>query len=283
MPWMCIALLMASACSRTGLSALSASSGVAGSDDPGGMLHTDPRCGPDSDRVYVLSSADEMFIFDPEAVDLRLLGQVACGVALNSMSVSRDSVAHVSTLDGGLFRVALDTLECTPTPFDPAQLIGERFGMGYVAAEGEPTESLYIAELSGFATGQSVRLSMIEMPSFELRPVAPFDPPIGAMELTGTGDGRLYGYVAVEPPRLVRIDPVSAETTELTTLPPTDGLTAFDFAFWGGDFYFFASSSTEPSSDVVRFRLATGELTALGRVDARIIGAGVSTCADPGA
>lgn len=102
------------------------------------------------------------------------------------------------------------------------------------------------------------------------------------MEITGTGDGRLYGYEAGSPPHLISIDPDSAALRVLAALPGNDDLAAFDFAFWSGDFYFFSSPATEQTSSVVRFDPATETSTALGRVDARVIGAGVSTCADPG-
>lgn len=275
-----MALLLALAgCSRTELYAPESQSlsGLAGSDRP---AQVDPRCGPDSDRIYLLSSSNTLLEFDPGTVTARPLGVVTCGARLNSMSISRDAVAHVASSDGQLFEVSLDTLECIPTTFEPWQLIGERFGMGYVATAGEAKEQLYIAEIGGIGIGTAERLSVIDIPSFELRPVARFDPPASAMELTGTGDGRLYGYVAESLPRLIEVDPATAATTELATLPELIDASAFDFAFWNGDFYLFASTANDARSRVLRLNFATGASENLGRIDAEVIGAGVSTCAD---
>ena len=54
---------------------------------------------------------------------------------------------------------------------------------------------------------------------------------------------------------------------------------AYAFSFWGGDFYFYTSKDTGPST-VTRLRTADDTLeVVIPKAEFRIVGAGVSTCA----
>jgi hypothetical protein len=99
-------------------------------------------------------------------------------------------------------------------------------------------------------------------------------------ELTGTGDGRIYGFFTTTPATLAKIDPASGATSSEQSLPGVNTGKAFAFSFWGGDFWFYTSDGVTPSQ-VTRLTTNDGK-TAVVMADVggfRIVGAGVSTCA----
>ena len=110
--------------------------------------------------------------------------------------------------------------------------------------------------------------------------VAPFSPPVPGPELSGTADGRLFGFFTrpVTGSDIVEFDRATGGViadSPLTIGSPDD---AFAFAFWGGDFWVFTSPGGP--STVTRFRPGDahrGETCAT--LPATIVGAGVSTCA----
>jgi hypothetical protein len=104
-------------------------------------------------------------------------------------------------------------------------------------------------------------------------------------ELTGTGDGRLFGFAAVDNATavLVNFDKDTGDEIEHTDLN-LDITNAFAFAFWGGDVYFFTETSPGSGvSQVTRLDYDGNEGGGLSTYNANtgihIPGAGVSTCA----
>ena len=99
------------------------------------------------------------------------------------------------------------------------------------------------------------------------------------MELTGTGDGRLYGfYDNGFGARLVQLDKKTGQYLSETSLPGVSKGSAWAFAFWGGDFWFFTAPAS--ASTVTRYQPATKKIDVVGTLPAElIVGAGVSTCA----
>ena len=101
-------------------------------------------------------------------------------------------------------------------------------------------------------------------------------------ELTGTGDGRLFGFFTTQPfATLAQIDKASGATMANQSLNGVN--TGFDWAvsFWGGDFWFYTSPGGIPST-VTRKQTSTDGSIATAKQDVggfRIVGAGVSTCA----
>jgi hypothetical protein len=63
-----------------------------------------------------------------------------------------------------------------------------------------------------------------------------------------------------------------------TILPVGQQDSAYAFAFWGGDFYFFTSMGGG-SSTVTRYHPDDDSLKVVATLDRTIVGAGVSTCA----
>ena len=100
-------------------------------------------------------------------------------------------------------------------------------------------------------------------------------------ELTGTGDGRLYGFFTTQPDAtLAQIDKNTGATTGETSLNGVNTGSAWAFSFWGGDFWFYTSSGAP--STVTRKQTSTDGNLSTAKDDVggfRIVGAGVSTCA----
>lgn len=246
--------------------------------DTGGLP---PGCVEEDLTIHVLSDDAVLYSFDPLNVKVTPIGRVDCaGAELNSMSISRGGNAFVAAQDGRLFRVDLETLVCTETPFDPTTLLGEKFGLGFVA-DADMDETLYIVE-ERHDTRTAVRLSAIDLVDFQLAPVGLFPPGTPSTEITGTGDGRIFGLVislGIDPPRLTEIDRQTVEVTDIGFVPFGQEVYAFDFAFWGGAFYIFLADAPAVGSSVIRIAHPGGAPETLGAVTPRIIGAGTSVCA----
>lgn len=280
----CAALILLSACGgRTGLGIDDNSAGAGGADalsrGPEANDRLPPGCLDEDLVVHLLSDRQVVYKFDPVAITAERIGQFNCGEPLNSMSIGLNGDAYVASQTGGLFRVDLETLSCRETAFDRSTLWGQKFTMGFVANT-DMAETLYIVE----QPDQSLagRLSFIELDLFTLVPVGWFDPFIPAAEITGTGDGRIFGFVtpsSLEPARLVEIDRATVAVRTITELPFITGLLSFDFAFWGGAFYLFVAEDGDTGSTVVRFNLPGGEPEVLGQIEPVVIGAGTSVCA----
>jgi hypothetical protein len=76
---------------------------------------------------------------------------------------------------------------------------------------------------------------------------------------------------------IVKIDKKTAAVLSRADLAGVTQGSAWAFAAWGGDFYTFTAGST--GSVATRFRPADGSISRMGQTEARIVGAGVSTCA----
>jgi hypothetical protein len=238
-----------------------------------------PTC-EGEDAIYLLSNTEELYTFAPDTLTTNRVGEVDCGPNLNTMTVGR-SGAFVAASDGELFAVDLDTGTCSPTGFDPAQLSGEKYGMGFVADDSPEGESLYITEELDSVVS---RLSKIDTYTFELTTVGSFDPVLPPTELTGTSDGRMFGFhIATDSgrARLIEIDPIRVEVMEGVELPIGLDWQAFDFAFYKSRFYLFISTDGEDTSRVLRYNLNGGLVEDIGAVPFPVIGAGVSTCIAP--
>jgi hypothetical protein len=99
-------------------------------------------------------------------------------------------------------------------------------------------------------------------------------------ELTGTGDGTLWGFFpsSNSPSNLaslVRLDPASGKTLESYTYPTLKGGSNWAMKFWGGSFWIFLDTSIYQVSRATPKSINT-VIADSGR---SIVGAGVSTCA----
>lgn len=228
-------------------------------------------CSGEVKLIYVVTrSPKAIHRFDPEALTYTLLGNVQCPFSgePESMAVDRQGVAWVRFSTGRMAKIPLDTFKCTEFAFQdaPPALLG-RGGMGFVADDSGTGESLY-------ATSDG---ALYHIDPTSMAVTSAVNQP-GVAELTGTGDGKLYAYFALNGV-LARLDKTTGAQLQTYRTSALGG--AFAVAQWGGDFYLFHSSGQEVYvSTVTRFSPATGEsVEVIPNSGYDVIGAGSSTCA----
>ena len=252
------------------------------------------------DEVFVLvtdlggSAQSHLLRFDPEALRYTVVGEVSCpldGGFLRSMAVSRDGVAYASDNRGNLFAVDTDDASCRATDMETEQEGVSNFGMGYATLGDTTEERLYITATGSWYRDETTpyrRLLSIDTGAYVVSDIGALEAPTPAnMELTGTGDGRLFGMVVdVRDLRnlVITVELLDADTAATLERKRVnlEARSGFAFAQWGGDFWLF-TEAPDGSARVARFDWETGEVidtidTAL-EVPGTIIGAGVSTCA----
>ncbi len=255
----------------------------AGSGGGGGSGAGD-NCSSEAKLVYVLSDANELYSFDPPAKSFKKIGTVTCNgsMAVNSMAIDRNATAWVNYVGGGfgdssgsIYKVNTKDASCDPSPAVKLPSGWYRIGMGYSTdGAGSMGETLFISSTS------SGQLGKIENNS--LKPIAGFSPGLfsgQSAELTGTGDGRLFGYFTTTPVYVAEIDKGTAVVSNQKAISGLETPSAWAFSFWGGDFYLYAASLG--NSRVSRYRPSDGSIdnNYMPDIGFRIIGAGVSTCA----
>ncbi len=246
---------------------------------------------PDADAtlIYIITTENELFAFNPPDGSFRLIGRIACpapaGTTPFSMAVDRQGVAFVLFNDGALYRVSTLTANCTATSFVKDQAGFGTFGMGYATDELGPSETLFVA--ADDQNGRARGLGRIDTAGgFRLATVGDFRPTVERAELTGTGDGRLFAfYTASRTGRpadtLTYVGEINKRTAAVvaeTALRTVEQGQGWAFAFWGGDFYLFTAPDG-PASRVTRFRPSDTSVTIVANLGTTIVGAGVSTCA----
>jgi hypothetical protein len=238
-----------------------------------------------SQWVYTVDSGGTFSRFDPSTLKFTDIGTLRCpgqsSDGLNSMAVDQDAIAWVSDHAGNLFKVDTGTAKCEATSFVPNQHGLREFGMGFAFDPSTGEDTLYIAGTSGDTLSAQSTLATIAFPSLEVTPIGLIM--AGNPELTGTGDGELWGFT---PDRatttgvstLLRIDPATGKVLESHQYPSLQSrATGVNWAvkFWGGSFWIFFNDSVYQVSrddlDVIH--------TVLSNTGRFIVGAGVSTCA----
>lgn len=233
--------------------------------------------------IYLVTQENWLYSFNPADGSVTLRGTINCpsgGFTPFSMAVDRQGTAYVVFGDGQLYKVSTLDASCELTDFVPGQNGFVTFGMGFSTDEGGPSESLYVAEINFAAP--SMGLGRIDPQTLDLEYIGPFSQNPGfAIELTGTGDGRLFGYFINSPGpggTMVEIDKQTGNILSSTPLPAGNSSSSLAFAFWGGDFYTFTSEG-DGITDVARYRPSDGTVTGVTTLGATVVGAGVSTCA----
>lgn len=237
---------------------------------------------PSTTWVYVVTLDEELFYLDPSTGKYQLVAKINCPATFGgtpfSMAVNRKGTAFVLYSNGELFRVSTKTGKCEATPFLPGQLGFETFGMGFATIDQGPAEELYIAATN--QSGSSISaLGIIDTQTYKVKKVGDFDPPQLGAELTGTGDGRLFAFVANSTgggTKIIQLDKKTAGVLAEVKLPNVSLGMGWAFAFWGGEFYLF----TSPGAPVLtRYDPKTGKADDLFELPSTVVGAGVSTCA----
>jgi hypothetical protein len=238
-------------------------------------------CSQASQWIYTVDSYTSMFSrFDPATLtftDITVLDCPSAGSPF-SMAVDQHAVAWVVYNDGNLFKVDTATGACEATSFVPEQHGIADFGMGFVFQPSTGVDTLYVA---GDSTDTSTpELATVAFPSLVVTPVGTLA--AGDAELTGTGDGGLWGFVPAglgpnpdDPAVLVQIDPASGATLASFAYPTLPTFTDWAVKFWGGSFWIFLDSSVWVVARETP-QTITNVIADTGR---HIVGAGVSTCA----
>lgn len=278
--------------------------GAGGQDDPfglgdggrgavfGGGPHDD--CSELATAVYVLSTSNEIYRFWPDRKEFTRLFVLDCPTDMrpNSMAIDRHATAWVNyvlsdgrgDVAGKLFKVDTKDGRCEPTSIE----LDEgwyRLGMGFSGDASNPaSERLFVA---GVGSGASRGLGRIDPEGTTVTPVGAFSGPLRGLqaELTGTGDGRLFGFFNKTPVELAEIDKATGEVLWSKGLTGVERPHDWAFSFWGGDFYLYTapapSDSPSRTTNVTRYRPSDGSIDTAYMIDIgfHIVGAGVSTCA----
>lgn len=250
-------------------------------------------CTEAAQLVYVLSEENDLYAFQPNLRRFTRIGPLRCPTTFrpNSMAIDRDAIAWVNYIDpasstGVIYRVNTADATCTAARAIDLPQDFRQLGMGFsTAGVDSADETLFVAG-TGSSTREGPGLARIDAAGALAR-IGGFS---GALrgrnaELTGTGDGRLYGFFTTTPVQVAQIDKSTGAITSTRMLPTVETPDDWAFSFWGGAFYLYTSPSQsshpERTSNVTLYRPSddTVDPAYMVNVGFRIVGAGVSTCA----
>jgi hypothetical protein len=264
-------------------------------------------CSDASKLVYLVSVENDLWTFDPAALVFTKVGALDCPTtpcgatwSPEAMAVDRNGTAYIAMTDGRIFTADTATAHCSATSYVTGQNGRRVFDMAFATDGMTTSETLYTVtdelvetitcsdagpqtDVSGSSQGGG--LATIGIPSLAMSLVGDYTDGLAGQTcaLTGTGDGRLFGWFggggSSDPSVIAEIDKTTGATPSST---PINGVaTGGDFAwsFWGGDFWFYSANGA--SSSVTRFRYSTDQSVSVVVADTGmlIVGAGVSTCA----
>jgi hypothetical protein len=254
----------------------------------GGPIAKLPECAAENKDVYVIAEDRSLYTFHPPTLEFKNKGILNCptgGATPTSMAVDRDGIAWVRHSDGSVWKVSTATadLACEATKYQPQAETFTKFGMGFATeTKGGSTEVLYLSDSNGAG------LAKLNTATLALSFIGPYTGDLAGTtsELTGTGDGKLYGFFVTSPAQIGEISKATGDIIDPKPLPGVFAGTAWAFSAYGGDFYIYtaADGGTLPrngsGSDVTRYRPSDGSVTVVKpHIGFKIVGAGVSTCA----
>jgi hypothetical protein len=254
-----------------------------GGGGEGGMLPQPKSCKEQGiTYIYVVMEDKSLYAFDPPTGTFSERGALNCldMTQAFSMAVDRKGVALVEFTpfnqpNGAdhLYQVDTKNGECSLTVYQPDMQF-DAFGMGYVANTNNGGETLYLASGDGV-------LATLDTKTFVRTEIGPFSKPLGEAELTGTADGRLWAFgfdKNTGTTQLAEVDPKTATVISAHMLPIGQNTSAWAFANWGADFYFFTTKNGV-NSVVTKYDPATHVFSHVADAPGLIVGSGVSTCA----
>lgn len=264
----------------------SSSGGIGGKDGGGAQA----ECSDDTKDIFVLSEDANLYSFHPPTLAFKQIGLLKCatgGATPTSMAVDRSGTAWVLHSDSSIWKVNTRDLTCQPTTFTPPETQDgsfQKFGMGFSTdSKGGSAEELFLSDHTGAG------LARLDTSTMKVQFVGPYTGDLQGKtsELTGTGDGKLYGFFVTVPAQVAEINKATGDIVSTTPLTDTSAGTAWAFSFYGGDFYVYTYSDggsglprNNGGSDVTRYRPSTGEVAIVKpKIGFKIVGAGVSTCA----
>lgn len=299
------ALAACSATTNVGFGGNSTGSGGAGSSTTsdislgGGIVgtggtSTGGECSAASQLVYVLSTDDNIYSFNPPTAQFTQVASLNCDTSgqltPNSMAIDRNAVAWINYVasddsQGVIYRFDLTTKKCDKVPTVTLDYGWTRLGMGFSTdAAGSTNETLFVAGTADPFTGVGPGLGRINMTNHQVVPIGDFASPLSGQsaELTGTGDGRLFGFFTSSPVEVAQLAKTASggvvgisKEKKVTSTPPN----AWAFSFWGGSFYLYMSDGVS-NSTVTKFDPTANTVNpSYAKAPFIIVGAGVSTCA----
>lgn len=294
-----LALLLVAACSTSvsslpddGSSGSSGKPSIGGGNDGGVVADAGvaSNCTDEAKDVFVISDANIFYSFHPPTLELTSKGVLDCPInALpTSMAVDRQGIAWVRYDDGSLWKVDTRDLTCTATTYAPGDenTAFYKFGMGFATTSaGANAESLYLSDNAGNG------LAKLDLTTFKISAVGRYTGALAGQtaELTGTGDGKLYGFFTTSPAQVAEISTANGSIVSTKTLDNVFAGDAWAFSQYAGDFYIYTDSggnagglprSGSGGSDITRYRPSDGSITVVKpKIGFKIVGAGVSTCA----
>jgi hypothetical protein len=240
-------------------------------------------CSQAAEFVYVVDVNGTLYQFNPPTLAFTQVGQVTCASSdFFSMAVDRNAVAWVLAQDGTIVKYDINAKTCTKTAYQAGQHGFQTFGMGFSAnGAGATTDTLFVTDDELETPSSNRGLASIDTSSLTLTPVGQYDQLQGdEAELTGTGDGRLFGAFEGSPYTVAEIDKTTAH---IISVAPQTGInyapssSSLAFAFWGGDFWLFVGPGG--TTDVFQYQPSVHTTTKRETEPFEIVGAGVSTCA----
>ncbi len=245
-----------------------------------------PACSDDNKDVFVIAEDRTFYSFHPPTLEFKPKGLLDCptgGALPTSMAIDRAGVAWVRYSDGSVWRVSTENLACESTKYQPQAEAFIKFGMGFATeSKGGSTESLYLSDSAGQG------LARLDTKTLGIEYIGPYTGALAGTtsELTGTGDGKLYGFFVTSPAQVAEISKATGDVVSTYELPGVYAGNAWAFSFYGGDFFIYtnAESGDLPmnagGSDVTRYRPSDKSVTVVkSKIGFKIVGAGVSTCA----
>lgn len=235
-------------------------------------------CADGAELIYVVDTQRQLLSFDPRKLPddpFALIGVMNCPTVGTpfSMSVDRSGTAWVLYDEGSVFEVQTTDASCRPSGF----VAPRTFGMGFTSdAPGSKAEKLFIAANDG-THALAYLDTTVDVPT--VHGVATMPDTARHPELTGTSEGKLYGFFPEDAAFVQEIDRErgSLVGTKWSVGERLGFVSAYAFAHWGGTFYIFTTTSRSQVRTVNR---ATGaSALVMSNIPFRITGAGVSTCA----
>ncbi len=235
---------------------------------------------PDADGtlVYAVTETNELLSFYPPDASFKVIGILSCPAMPNSnpfsMAVDRKGTAYVLYSSGQIFKVSTANASCQATSYMANQSGFFTFGMGFATIGAGPAEQLFIANDFG-------ALGTVDTTTFKVNKIGDINPTISGTELTGTGDGRLFGFYKGEVPTesaIAELDKKTANVLGSDPLPTINQGNGWAFAFWGGVFYLFTTPNPSGQS-TFKYDPMSKQVTLVAKYTSSIVGAGVSTCA----
>ncbi len=262
----------------------SGGSATAGTTGSAGTGAGGTQCIPGTQLVYVFSSDNAIWSFDPPSKKFTKVATPDCSVSgtPNSMAIDRNLVAWINYI-GSIYTFDLTSKKgCKKSQIKlPSGF--EQVGMGFSTNGANTTEeTLFLDGIGGGGLGKvdAAFTTVTKLGTFAN------DPKLSgkSAELTGTGDGRLFGYFTTSPSvRVAELDKTNANALSNVELTGVSPPSSWAFTFWGGEFYLYAAPGNNKTghSTVVRYDPATKTVDKSYVADAgiTIVGAGVSTCA----